>query len=163
MIPDSPIHFIHKCVAYSKSSDCSNFNSFKIKMMYNRIWLAYKAELQWRCVLFWGTVYLRSLKLTAVKMLDDTQWQYAKVRDRYRLNSRILLQISHMAWVSFHGVQDMSVKIVESGTTGDIFREVVCGIMENRTSPLFFFFFVMDNPSIHKESAVKERFKTSKR
>ncbi|KAG2213201.1 hypothetical protein INT47_011350 [Mucor saturninus] len=64
--------------------------------------------------------------------------------------------------ISYHGVEDVSVKIVKGGTTGDIFREFVRGIMkkldDTNAGPHFF---VMDNASIHKTPAVKELLKNS--
>ncbi|CEP09528.1 hypothetical protein, partial, partial [Parasitella parasitica] len=72
------------------------------------------------------------------------------------------VNLSILAGISYHGVEDVSVKIVKGGTTGDIFKKFVAGIMkkldDTNAGPHFF---VMDNASIHKTPAVKDLFKNS--
>lgn len=70
--------------------------------------------------------------------------------------------LSILAGISYHGVEGVSVKIVKGGTTGEIFKDFVSGIMkkldDTNAGPHFF---VMDNASIHKSPVVKELFKNS--
>ncbi|CEP07258.1 hypothetical protein [Parasitella parasitica] len=72
------------------------------------------------------------------------------------------VNMSILAAISYHGVEDVSVKLVKGGTTGEIFKQFVDGIMkkldDTNAAPHFF---VMDNASIHKAPAVKELFKNS--
>lgn len=72
------------------------------------------------------------------------------------------MNLSILAGISYHGVENISAKVVKGGTDGPIFKDYVKSIMEKldstNTGPHFF---VMDNASFHKADVVKDLFKNS--
>lgn len=76
--------------------------------------------------------------------------------------SKRALNISILAGILYHGIENVSVKKVKGGTIGEIFKEFIQGIIKRLDDTgAGSYFFVMDNTSIHKTPVVKELSKNS--